>query len=305
MRNLSFFAITVGIFFLVACGRQVREIPVIADSVIKHARIYTVNGKQPWVEAAAIKSGRYFYIGDSLGVDKYIGTQTKVYDLGGKMAMPGINDAHLHPAMGGIKNLFECNFAFSATPDDIASTIAQCVTDNPDAKWIIGGQWTNDFFKNYSIDSPRKFLDLVSGDKAVLLSDDSTHNGWANSKALQLAGITKNTIDPADGKFERDVLTGEPNGILLESAEKIVHGFVPDWTEEQYQQAGLEVVRIGNQYGITGMKDAGSQIGAMAAFHTLDKKGMLNIHMATSIRTPYGHREEVLDYDRIDRLREQ
>lgn len=279
--------------------------PAAADTIYRNASFYTVNPKQLWAEAVAVKDGHYVYVGDEVGSETYRGEATEVVDLAGAMVMPGINDAHVHPLRGGIKSLYACNFPFSATPEDIARRVAECVENNPDAPWIRGGQWDSGFFDNYDIESPRQFLDAVSGDKAVLLSDDSHHNGWVNSKALQLVNIDANTPDPADGTIVRDPRTGEPNGLLLEGAEQMVSDQLPDWTGEQYRQGALEAVRIANSFGITGMKDAVATPQTMAAYHALDERGEFNVHMATSIETPYGHRDEPLDYARIDRLSEQ
>lgn len=277
----------------------------IADRVLKNGKIYTMDPAKPWVEAVAITDGNYIYIGSDEGVDAHIGERTEVLDLAGKMAMPGINDAHVHPIRGGIKNLFECTFAFTATPDEVAAKVAQCVAEDPEAVWIRGGQWDSGFFDTYEIESPRHFLDAVSGNAAVLLNDDSNHNGWANSKALALAGITKDTRDPLDGSYVRDPITGEPNGLLLEGAEQLVYDQIPAWTDEQLQKGALEAVRIANQFGVTGMKDASSTIQEQAAYKILDQHGLLKVHMATSIRTPYGHRDEPLDYEQLDQLREK
>ncbi len=276
-----------------------------ADAVYINAMIYTMEQVNPTAEAVAIKDGRYIYVGDSSGSKVYIGDNTQVFDLGGKMLMPGINDAHIHPTLGGIKELYECNFAFTATPVQIANQLRQCISENPDTSWIVGGQWDSGFFGRFKLQSPRLFLDQVSIDKAIILSDDSTHNVWVNSKALELAGIDKSFTDPIGGEFVRDQISGEPNGIVLESAAKLIYQSVPDWSPQQYQNAIKTVVKIGHQFGITGMKDAGSPIPGMAAYYKLDQNGELNLHIATSIRAPDGHREELLDYDRIDQLRDE
>ena len=297
------------LFVLILCGMLAtgceQSSKNFADTIITNAAIYTVDEDNPWAEAAAIKSGKYIYVGDASGVQAHRGPLTKIHNLDGKMAMPGINDAHVHPFMGGSKNLFECNFSAMATPDQIAETISKCVKENPDNTWIIGGQWNTSFFDHYNISSPREFLDAVSGDKAVLLSDDSTHNGWANSKALALAGITDDTPDPKDGTFARNPMTGKHNGILLEGADKIVKNFVPKFTDEQVELAALNAIGLAHQFGITGMKDAGSFEHAIAAYQRLDKQDKLGINMAVAIRTPYGHRTAPLDYDRIDRIRDR
>lgn len=293
---------------LVSCAQNTDETShpgIDADRVLLNGRLFTMDPNQPWVEAVAIKDGKYLYVGTSTEAESYVGDETRVVDLRNKMAMPGINDAHAHPTRGGIKALYECNFPFTATPEEVAATVAQCVADNPDAEWIRGGQWDSGFFDNYQIDSPRDFLDRISGDKAVLLNDDSNHNGWGNSKALEFGGITKDTPDPADGAYVRDPITGEPNGVLLESAEQILSDQLPDWSDEQYRHGTLEAIRIANQFGITGLKDANAMPKVLSAFKVLDENGTFTVHMATSLTTPYGHRSEILDYDKLDTLREQ
>lgn len=297
---------------LVSCSHKSESIKQInkndtpsADRILKNGKIYTLNPAQPWAEAVAIKDGKYLYVGTSSEVEAYLGENTKVDDLAGKMAMPGINDAHVHNTSGGIKTLFECNFPFTATPEDIAIRVAACVKNNPNAVWIRGGQWDSGFFDNYDIASPRRFLDTVSGNKAVLLSDDSGHNGWANSKALKLAGIDKSTPNPKDGTFVRDPKRGEPNGVLLEGAKQIVYASLPEWTDKQIQQGAQEAIRLANQFGVTGMKEANSKEQFLAAYKVLDQRGEFKVHMATSIETPYGHREQPLDYDKLDQLRKK
>lgn len=132
--------------------------------------------------------------------------------------------------------------------------------------WIRGGQWDSGFFDNFQIASPREFLDAVSGDAAVLLNDDSNHNGWANSKALELSGLTKETPDSADGTYVRDPITGELNGLLLESAEQSMYDQLPGWSDDQIEKGAIEAIRIANQFGITGMKDANSSVEDMQAY---------------------------------------
>lgn len=277
----------------------------VADTIYHNARFYTVDDTRPWAEAVAIRNGRYVYVGSAEGVKAWQGTGTELIDLGGAMAMPGINDAHVHAQRGGVKNLYECNFPFSAVPEQIAARVAECVRDNPDALWIRGGQWDGGFFDNHDIGSPREFLDAVSGDKAVILNDDSHHNGWVNSRALQLVGIDASTPDPADGTIVRDPVTGEPNGLLVEGAEQSVSDQLPAWTDEQLRSGTLEAMAIANRFGITGMKEAYASPRAMAAFQHLDLHGQASVHMALAIETPYGHREQPLDYDRIDQLQQQ
>ena len=292
------------LLFLTACMSNKPEYPI-ADTVISNGHIYTMETVKPWVEAVAIEGGRYIYVGTNAGVKKHIGERTQVIDAEQKMIMPGINDAHVHPARGGVKDLFECNFSFDSIPEQIKHTVSECVANNPTAVWIRGGQWSSGFFEKYKIGSPRDFLDKVSGDKAVLLSDDSNHNGWANSKALELSGIDKDTTNPLDGEYLRDAKTGIPNGLLLESAEQTMYEALPPWTEQQIEMGAARGVEIANSFGITGMKEASSLVEYIKAYYVLDQSARLNAHIATSIRPDYGHREATLDYDAIDQLRDK
>ncbi|WP_321393649.1 amidohydrolase [Emcibacter sp.] len=274
----------------------------VADKIFFNGHIYTMEKDTPRVEAVAIRDGKFMAVGSLEDMKKMAGEGTELVDLDGKMAMPGLNDGHSHPTDGAIANLFSCKFEFTATPDDIAETLKDCVKRNPDSGWIVGGRWDSNFFENYDIPSPREWLDQYAGGKAVYFSDDSGHNGWANTKALELAGMTKDTPDPAGGTIVRDPGTGEPNGILLEEAQILMEGQLPDWTDKQYLAGVREMARIANGYGITGIKDANAREPILKAYKAVDQAGDLNIRVAASISTPYGHREEPLDYERISRL---
>lgn len=275
-----------------------------ADLVLTNGKIYTVNPEQPWAQAVAISDGKYRYIGDASGVDELVGDDTRVIDLGGKMAMPGINDAHVHPIQGSMKDLFECNFPFTATPDDIAAAISECVADRPDAVWIRGGQWGSDFFVDNDIPNPREWLDAVSGDKAIYLADDALHNAWFNSKALEILGVTADTPNPPGVEILHDPTTGEPSGVVLE-----VYGWLltslEDWPRADYLKGAAHAVSVANSFGITGMKGASASNSQITGFIDLDKEGGMTVHYAGSLQTPYGHREQPLDVAELEARRDQ
>ncbi|MGI9284606.1 MAG: amidohydrolase, partial [Pseudomonadales bacterium] len=258
---------------------------------------------QPWAEALAIKDGRYVFVGGNDAVQSYIGSATEVVDLQGKMAMPGINDMHVHPVEGGTKELFECSFPFTAGPDEIANAVAGCVGKFPDATWIRGGQWSSDFFVDHKIESPRKFLDRVSGDKAVALVDDAYHNAWFNTKALELLGISKDSEPPPGVEVAKDATTGQPTGIVIEA-----FGYLKDnlhWSEQQYEEAAAHALKTANSYGITGLKATALAEGELKAFHSLAQNGAISAHVATALVTPYGHRQEPLDIAGLQALRDK
>ncbi len=253
-----------------------------ADLMVVNAKIYTL-AEPEWAESMAITNGRISYIGSVEGAEKLVGPVSQRLDLDGRMVMPGINDAHLHPVDGALKALYRCNFPFTAGPLEVQSAVLECVRNSGDQQWIIGGQWDSDFFVNNDVASPRGLLDEVSDDKAVFLRADSGHDAWLNSKGLELAGINKHSHQPEGGTIVRDE-KGEPNGLLLEKAKYAAEKKLPANTEEQYVNAARELIQIANAYGVTGMKDASAEEADVKSLTALASSGELTAHMATSLR---------------------
>lgn len=291
------------IFFVAGCD-SAPPVPDAANLVLRGGVIHTVSESQPRAEAIAVRGKEVVFVGSNADVESFVGADTTVVELDGRLVMPGIVDAHLHPLGGAVKNLYECNFPFSADPDEIRQTVAACVSEQPDAEWIVGGQWDSGFFDRYDLPSPREWIDAVSGDVAVYLVDDSGHNGWANSKALAIAGLTADTPDPEGGSIARES-DGAPNGVLIETAQGLVRQFIPAHSEAQFLAAAQYFSDYANAFGITAAKAAAIEEPEMAGFQTADRLGDLNVHIGTSIRTPYGSRTEPLDYEEIDRLRDE
>lgn len=300
-------ALWCAVFLLVACD-QPREQPAdpesFADVVFRDGVVHTVNPNQPKAQAIAIADENILFVGSNSEVDMLIGPDTRVVELQGRTVLPGLVDAHVHPIGGALKNLYQCNFPFSANPDEIQSTVAECVSQQPDSVWIIGGQWDSGFFERFDIPSPRALIDAVSGDVAIYLVDDSGHNGWVNSRAMEIAGVTRDTVDPEGGSLGRES-DGSPNGLLIETAQALVRDYVTPYTDEQHLAAARYYSNYANAFGLTAAKAAAIREEHMAGFFAADLAGSLNVHMATSIRTPYGRRTEPLDYDEIDRIRDE
>lgn len=269
-----------------------------ADTVITNGRIYTLDADRPWAEALAISDGHYVYVGDAAGAQPFLGKETRHIDLQGKMLMPGINDAHSHPWQGGVKTLFSCIFPFSATPDAIATILRNCIDNNPNVEWIVGGQWTSDFFRTYDIPSPRAFLDAISTEHVIYLHDDAGHNAWVNSRGLTLAGINRDTPDPVGGTFVRDE-EGEPNGLLYEAARTPVWDLKPQWTVPQYRAAVAEAISQANHYGLTGVNEARAESPVLEAYRQLDQAGQLTTHLVANHQTPREYRDYPLDVEAI------
>ncbi len=275
-----------------------------ADLVLTNAAIHTAAPGSAQITAVAIKDGKYIAVGDESSVSGFIGERSEVINLEGAMVMPGINDAHLHPVLAGVKALYECNFAFTATPEDIAAAVRACAEKSADAAWIRGGQWGSNFFDIHRLESPRKFLDALSPSHAIYLNDDSGHNAWVNSKALALAGIDADTANPEGGTIVRDA-SGEATGVLLETAIMLMDSVIEQWTDAQNIAAAAYSAATMSSLGITGFKDAGYMQSPPMAFHALDQQGKLNLHAAVCLATPYGARTEPLDLADLVQRRER
>lgn len=278
--------------------------PGVADRLLLNGCVVTLDPARPRAEALAVRDGRVLAVGATADLQACVGPATEMIDLQGRMVMPGLFDGHCHPTKGAIAQLFSCRFPFDATPEDIAAAVRASLAQDPEARVILGGRWGSSFFERHALPSPRRWLDALAPTRAVYLRDDSGHNGWANSAALHLAGIDRDTPDPKGGRILRDA-TGEPDGRLLEEADSLARNRLPDWTPAQYRAGVLEMARIANAYGIVGVNDADASEPLLRAYHDTDQAGELNVYVAASISTPYGHRTSPLDVARYETLRDR
>jgi predicted amidohydrolase YtcJ len=262
------------------CSSPPEETPG-ADIVMTNGRIYTVDADRSWAEAVAITDGRIVYVGSDDGASAHTGSNTAVTDLGGRMMLPAFQDSHIHPIGAGVE-ASACNLN---ELDDLAAyraVIGEYAAANPDVAWITGGGWSMSVFGPGG--SPSKtIIDELVHDRPVYLTSQDGHSGWANSRALEIAGITKDTPDPIDGIIDRDPDTGEPIGSLQEGAMSLVTAHIPPTTLAD-QIAGLEYSRdLLHSYGITSYTDAIVNRPALEAYRALDARGELNMRVVASI----------------------
>ena len=255
-----------------------------ADLVFRSGKLYTVDGNRSWAEAVAISGGEITFVGSDAGAEPYIGPATRVVDLNGRMMLPSFQDSHIHTIYGGI-NAIRLDMLNLKSPDDYVAATENYAGLHPDAPWIIGAGWD---ISNFEPGAPptREYLDDAVSDRAVVLMSYDGHAYWVNSKALELAGITKDTPDPAGGRIDRDPETGEPNGILQDRAMYIVDAYMPEVSSE-LSIAGLKhAMSMLNSFGITAIQDATEQ-GVIPrdldTFRTLDDKGELTMRVVASL----------------------
>jgi predicted amidohydrolase YtcJ len=231
-----------------------------ASQIFKNGKIYTVNKQQAWANAVAIRDNKIIFVGSNAEVEKYVNSNTKVTDLGGRMMMPGFHDVHIHPIESASENTL-----FSLDTDEVdvenySYDIEQAAIDNPDALWLIGYGPTISTLLD-SERAPKDIIDEVVSDRPVIIMEQTSHSMWVNSKALEMAGITINSEDPIGGVIVRDEM-GEPTGILIDNAGNIVMDIAMTPTVQSMENDYLGLVEYTlpelAKHGITSISDARS-----------------------------------------------
>ncbi len=253
----------------------------VADLALTDGAIYTEDGARSWAQAIAIDDGRITYVGTDAGARDFIGPKTRVVDLKGRMVVPGFQDAHIHPIASGIEAL-GCELNSVKTVPEYVAIIKQCAQAHPDEPWITGGGWSMAAFGPGAL-AHKELIDAVVPDRPVLLESADGHSTWANSKALELAGITDETPDPPDGRIDRDPKTGHAIGSLQEGANDLVESKIPPNTDAT-RDAGLRyAIKMLNGYGITGIQDAKVREDDLKTYRRLDEAGELSLHVVGAI----------------------
>jgi len=246
-----------------------------ADILIIHARVYTLDPAQPWAQAVAIRRGKIVAVGSEESVAKMRGIGTRMIDAGGRLVLPGFTDCHSH-FLGGSLGLGRVNLAGASNTADIQSRLRKYVADHPGDSWILGRGW------NYAMFAPaalpdRKDLDTLFPDRPVLLTAYDGHTGWANSKALSIAGIDKNTPNPPNGIIVRDPQSGEATGALKEAAQRLVSNKIPKPTRVDKLVAYRAGLKWANQNGITRVHSAGGDFDDLDLLDELRQTGQLSV----------------------------
>jgi predicted amidohydrolase YtcJ len=223
-----------------------------ADLVFVNGEVYTVDAARTWAQAVAVRAGRIVAVGTADDMAQLIGHATEVVDLHGRMLLPGFQDAHVHPVSSGLEML-RCDLNDVPGLDGYLRAVGDYAAANPSEPWILGGGWAMDEFPG---GCPRKQdLDRIVADRPVFLSSRDGHSSWVNGRALEDAGITRNTPDPQDGRIERDD-TGDPMGTLQEGAGSLVGRLVPPPPPDVTYRGLLKGQTYLHSLGITAWQDA-------------------------------------------------
>ncbi len=222
-----------------------------ADLVFHGGPVFTGDTVRRRATAVAVRAGRVVAVGHD-EVKDLVGPRTEVVELAGRLLIPGFTDAHAHPVMGGLDRL-RCDLSDHGSRADYLAAIKEYADRRPGVEWITGGGWAMAAFPGGT--PRREDLDSIVPDRPVLLSNRDGHGSWANSLALELAGIDRDTPDPADGRIERDP-DGSPTGTLHEGAVALVSNLLPVTTVTELVDGLLIAQQHLHSLGLTGWQDA-------------------------------------------------
>jgi predicted amidohydrolase YtcJ len=255
-----------------------------ADLVLVGGDVYTVDAVGRWANAIAVRDGRIVAVGTNDEIRGWTGRRTETIDVGGKMVLPGFQDAHIHAPAGGLNRL-RCDLSEVHTLDQYRTIISSYAETHPEMPWITGGGWGMDLFPGGT--PGRDVLDAIVPDRPVFLSNRDNHAVWVNSPALALAGVDATTPDPPDGRIERDA-AGAAQGTLHEGAMSLVRRVVPDPGPDELERAILLAQTYLHSLGITAWQDAivgeyPSMPNARDAYPALARRGLLTARVVGAL----------------------
>ncbi|QZY51683.1 amidohydrolase [Leucobacter tenebrionis] len=250
------------------------------DLILTNGRVYTVDPANPRAEAIAVAGGRIVAVGSADEVGALAGPDTEVRDLAGAFLMPGLADVHNHFFLAGKEELFELRVPIGAHLDGILEAVRTHAAELPADAWVVGGPWASDRLNEVNTADALAQLDEAAGGRPVMLSDDSHHNRWVSTRAMEIAGIEAGqpgVVLDADGR---------PTGVLLEAAglpvakaQQAAGGLEPE-QERRAAQRGVEIL---NSFGVTAFQDAGVSNHIMEALRSLDAAGELDAWVISSM----------------------
>jgi predicted amidohydrolase YtcJ len=260
-----------------------------ADLIITHGRVYTVNPKQLWAEAIAIRAGQIVAVGDAKQIEPFRGSATKILDAGGKLVLPGFTDSHIH-FLDGSLSLQRVQLDDAKDVAEIQRRVKAYAEAHPDEPWVRGRGWTYPAVGPTNLPD-KKYLDEIIPDRPVYLESYDGHTWWANSKALQLAGITRDTPNPPGGEIVRDPKTGEATGAIKEdSGDALITRVMPMPSRVEKLAALRAGLKEANRVGLVRVHSAGGvgvAIGDLQnvdLFEELRKSGELTVRLYLAYR---------------------
>jgi predicted amidohydrolase YtcJ len=284
-KALGFF--TAALLAITACTVERQPPRTMADLVVRGAQIYRVAPVRTWAEALAVRDGHLVYVGPDSGVAQWIGPHTQVLDLPGRMVLPGLHDNHVHPLSAGLE-LGECNLYDAKTAEEAQRIIREYVAAHPDTGWVRGNGWQLPLFKDAN--PQKELLDRLIPDRPAFFWAADGHSAWVNSKALEIAGVTRDTKDPEHGRIERDA-SGTPSGTLREDAADLVSASLPSYSAADLVAGARRGIAEANRFGITVLSEADAGPDYIEAYAELERRGELTAEVVAAFASDSGSPE--------------
>jgi len=266
------------VLFAVLLGCSGKPNPNQPTLILHNGKIWTAEGRDTFVEAMAITGNQISATGNSNDIKKLAGSLTRIIDLNGRLVTPGFNDAHIH-FLNGSNGLAEVELTETKTAEDVFFYIKKYSTAHPEKKWITGRGWQYTMFAGGL--PHKKMLDVIVSDRPVYVRAYDGHSAWVNSKALEMAGIDKNTKFTGFGEIVRDS-NGEPTGALKEDAMGLVSKLIPPKTREENLAALKLGMEVAMQLGITSIQNASGSINETALYEELLKNNELTLRVSVA-----------------------
>ncbi|XP_052191061.1 protein LONG AFTER FAR-RED 3 isoform X2 [Diospyros lotus] len=226
---------------------------VVADLVVMNGTIYTSDTSLPFADSMAVRHGRLLRLGSYSSLQDLVGYGTEVINLEGKVVIPGLIDSHVHMIFGGLQ-MVRVALRGVNRKDEFVKKVKDAVINLKHGSWILGGGWNND---HWGGELPTaSWIDDITPHNPVWLSRMDGHMGLANSLALKIAGITNNTADPNGGTIMR-TSTGEPTGLLIDSAMELILSCIPEVSVDERRKALERASNIALTRGVTAVVDFG------------------------------------------------
>ena len=292
-------AFIVGVTFIAGLivGAQ-REDDGAVDVIVINGKVYAADGGADLAEAVAIRGNKVIRVGSNREIQRLKRAQTVVVDARGGAVMPGFIDAHAHLISGGL-SLDQISLGDAATVDEIKDTIRVWSEAHPERAWITGRGW---YYQPFNGAMPtRQMLDALVPDRPAFLVAYDGHTGWANTKALKAAGITRRTKNPPNGVIVKDPRTGEPNGALKEAAMSLMTAVAPQATDEDRLAAIRAAIVEAHRVGITSVQDAGGNPSDLELLDRLRKRRQLTLRVYQALRADATLNDAALD--ELDQVR--
>jgi predicted amidohydrolase YtcJ len=259
-----------------AAATSAAETRPAADLLVTNGRIWTVDPDRPEAEALAVIGTRIVAVGSRAEIEAWRGPKTEVIDAEGRRIVPGFDDAHVHFFEGSAK-LSQVQLKDARSPQELARRIAAHAKTLPEGEWVLGGTWDDQAFERPRLPT-RQDLDALTPDTPVFVDRYDGHMALANSLALELAGVTAATADPAGGEVVRDA-SGEPTGILKDAAMGLVYRVVPPPSRESRLRTIRAGLRHAASLGVTSVQDMNPQYADVAAYAELAERGELTLRV--------------------------